>query len=206
MEAYCAYVIADLDLRSDDLPNAWRRLGPAVQLAMRGGRIPLRSCLSVGGELCALSGRWEEAVTVLAAHHASHHFDGRPDTRRRLDELLRRAAREAGSEAHQRGRGTWHGHVLGDRCGIPAALDRDRSTRRSGTGPDGGGSGTAEARAFGNGELVTLVAKGMTDAQIAGQLFISISTVRSHLDRIRDETGARRRADLTRLALVAGLV
>jgi hypothetical protein len=30
--------------------------------------------------------------------------------------------------------------------------------------------------------------------------------VHSHLDRIRDKTGARRRADLTRLALTAGLV
>ena len=55
-------------------------------------------------------------------------------------------------------------------------------------------------------ELVTLVAQGHTDAQIAGQLFISVRTVSSHLDRIRDKTGCRRRADLTRLALSAGLV
>ena len=55
-------------------------------------------------------------------------------------------------------------------------------------------------------ELVTLVAQGHTDAQIAAQLYISIRTVRSHLDRIRDKTGCRRRADLTRLALAAGLV
>ena len=55
-------------------------------------------------------------------------------------------------------------------------------------------------------ELVTLVARGRTDADIAAQLYISIRTVRSHLDRIRDKTGARRRADLTRLALAEGLV
>ena len=55
-------------------------------------------------------------------------------------------------------------------------------------------------------ELVTLVAQGRTDAQIAAQLHISIRTVRSHLDRIRDKTGCRRRADLTRLALGTGLV
>jgi DNA-binding CsgD family transcriptional regulator len=41
--------------------------------------------------------------------------------------------------------------------------------------------------------------------QIAERLYISVSTVRSHLDRIRDKTGSRRRADLTRLALQAGL-
>ena len=55
-------------------------------------------------------------------------------------------------------------------------------------------------------ELVILVARGRTDAQIAAQLYISIRTVRSHLDRIRDKTGCRRRADLTRLALTAALI
>ena len=65
------------------------------------------------------------------------------------------------------------------------------------------GSGRLSARER---ELVTLVAQGRTDADIAGQLFISIRTVRSHLDRIRDKTGCRRRADLTRLALSEGMV
>jgi len=55
-------------------------------------------------------------------------------------------------------------------------------------------------------ELVTLVARGYTDAQIAAELFISVRTVGSHLDRIRDKTGCRRRADLTRLAIQADLV
>ena len=54
-------------------------------------------------------------------------------------------------------------------------------------------------------ELVALVARGRTDAQIAAELFISVRTVRTHLDRIRDKTGCRRRADLTRLALQARL-
>jgi len=55
-------------------------------------------------------------------------------------------------------------------------------------------------------ELVTLVAQGRTDAQIAAELYITVRTVSSHLDRVRDKTGCRRRADLTRLALSAGLV
>jgi DNA-binding CsgD family transcriptional regulator len=55
-------------------------------------------------------------------------------------------------------------------------------------------------------ELVTLVAQGATNAQIAARLYISVRTVGSHLDRIRDKTGCRRRADLTRLALQAGLI
>ena len=55
-------------------------------------------------------------------------------------------------------------------------------------------------------ELVMLVAQGRTNVQIAAQLYISPRTVSSHLDRIRNKTGCRRRADLTRLALQAGLV
>ena len=55
-------------------------------------------------------------------------------------------------------------------------------------------------------QLVTLVAQGRTNARIAAQLHISLRTVGSHLDRIRDKTGCRRRADLTRLALTEGLI
>jgi DNA-binding CsgD family transcriptional regulator len=64
------------------------------------------------------------------------------------------------------------------------------------------GPGTLSARER---ELVALVARGRTDAQIAAELYISIRTVRSHLDRIGDKTGCRRRVDLTRLALSVGL-
>jgi DNA-binding CsgD family transcriptional regulator len=55
-------------------------------------------------------------------------------------------------------------------------------------------------------ELVALVAQGNTNAQIAARLHISVRTVASHLDRIRDKTGYRRRADLTRLALAENLI
>ncbi|HMG63548.1 MAG TPA: response regulator transcription factor [Streptosporangiaceae bacterium] len=50
-------------------------------------------------------------------------------------------------------------------------------------------------------EILALVAAGETDRDIAKQLFIATATVYSHLERIRDKTGARRRAQLTRLYL-----
>jgi predicted ATPase/DNA-binding CsgD family transcriptional regulator len=54
-------------------------------------------------------------------------------------------------------------------------------------------------------EIVALLAGGASDAQIAGRLFLSVNTVRSHLERIRDKTGARRRAELVRYAIQAGI-
>lgn len=54
-------------------------------------------------------------------------------------------------------------------------------------------------------EVLALIAGGATDKQIAETLYISIRTVRSHLDRIHDKTGLRRRADLTRLAFQVGI-
>jgi non-specific serine/threonine protein kinase len=54
-------------------------------------------------------------------------------------------------------------------------------------------------------EILGLVAGGATDAQIAEGLFVSVNTVRSHLERIRDKTGARRRAELARHALEVGI-
>jgi DNA-binding CsgD family transcriptional regulator len=54
-------------------------------------------------------------------------------------------------------------------------------------------------------EVLTLVAAGRTDEQVASELFISVKTVHSHLDKMRDKAGVRRRAELTRLAVRLGL-
>lgn len=53
-------------------------------------------------------------------------------------------------------------------------------------------------------EVLTLLAQGERDEDIAEALYISVRTVHSHLDRIRDKTGRRRRPDLTRLAMERG--
>ena len=50
---------------------------------------------------------------------------------------------------------------------------------------------------------MALLAGGATDAQIAERLFLLTNTVRSHLERIRDKTAARRRTALVRYAIQA---
>jgi predicted ATPase/class 3 adenylate cyclase/DNA-binding CsgD family transcriptional regulator len=54
-------------------------------------------------------------------------------------------------------------------------------------------------------QIMALLAGGASNAQIAETLFVTPNTVRTHLDRIRDKTGARNRAGLTRYALQAGI-
>jgi predicted ATPase/class 3 adenylate cyclase/DNA-binding CsgD family transcriptional regulator len=108
--------------------------------------------------------------------------------------------------------------TLGD-AGFETAHRRGRSLSPAGAialatapvEPDPGAP-TAAAKAPADGllsererEIVALLAGGATDAQIAGRLFLSVNTVRSHLERIRDKTGARKRADLVRYALQAGI-
>jgi DNA-binding CsgD family transcriptional regulator len=54
-------------------------------------------------------------------------------------------------------------------------------------------------------EVLRLVCAGDTDQQIAQALVISVKTVHSHLDRVRDKTGCRRRAELIRYAMDHGV-
>ena len=156
----------------------------------------VRSC----GLLCAATGRNAEAVTAWAAMTALKRHEEIPDMpvdARHREEPLRRAWRALGP-ARTRVAGERGAAMSLDTACEYALMLIDPGPPRSAPGP-----GKLSAREQ---ELVTLVAQGRTDAQIAAELYISIRTVRSHLDRIRDKTGCRRRADLTRLALSAGLV
>jgi DNA-binding NarL/FixJ family response regulator len=54
-------------------------------------------------------------------------------------------------------------------------------------------------------QVLSLVAAGERDQDIAEAMSISVRTVRSYLDRIRDKTGRRRRPELTRLAIEEGI-
>jgi pSer/pThr/pTyr-binding forkhead associated (FHA) protein len=54
-------------------------------------------------------------------------------------------------------------------------------------------------------DVLRLISRGFTDKVIADRLFISVNTVRSHLERIREKTGLHRRTELTRFAITLEL-
>ena len=195
-------LMADLDVRTGRSQDAAAHLREGLQVVLRTGDLAeTTNCLWSCGLLCTATGRYAEAATVWAARPPlpAHGFiGGSPEDARTEVEALAKIRHALGP-----------GRVrAAQERGAAMSLDTAAEYALMLTAPApaaaaGAGLGRLSARER---ELVTLVAQGRTNAQIAGQLYISVRTVGSHLDRIRDKTGCRRRADLTRLALTEGLV
>jgi DNA-binding CsgD family transcriptional regulator/tetratricopeptide (TPR) repeat protein len=193
--------IVDLDLRAGRTGDAAAHLREGLHLAVRTGSwFELLTGLSQCGDLCAATGRAAEALTLWAACVVVDQREGLTYPSwfvPRWEEQMRQArqALEPGRARAAEDRGAAMSMATAAEY---ALMLTDPGPPRSAPGP---GSLSARER-----ELVILVAQGRTNAQIAAELHISVRTVGSHLDRIRDKTGCRRRADLTRLALSVGLI
>jgi predicted ATPase/DNA-binding CsgD family transcriptional regulator len=191
-----------LDVHASRTGDAAAHLREGLQIAVRtGGWGALLDCLDGCGFLCAATERPAEAVTMWAAAGALSRQAGRADgpvEARLRDQPLRTARQLLGADrtsaAEERGA------AMSLAAAAEYALMLTTPSARQAP-PPGLANLSARERA-----LVTLVARGCTNAQIAAQLHVSVRTVSSHLDRIRDKTGCRRRADLTRMALAAALV
>src|SRR5215468_10925827 len=200
--------MAQLDFYAGRLPEARAHVREIMELfAQTGANLLLINCLDLCVGLCAATRRWREAVTAWAAFAAVRRATwiqggGQADgpaseeeyreplskAREALGPALARAAEERGAAMTAAAAAEYVLLLVAEEPDEPAAE------------PDLPRLSTREL------ELVTLVARGRTDAQIAAQLSVSVGTVRSRVDRIRAKTGSRRRADLTRLALQANLV
>jgi ATP/maltotriose-dependent transcriptional regulator MalT len=198
----CLARLTDIELSMGRVPEARMHLREALQIASRiGYRDLLSDCLDYCGYLCAATQRWEEAVTVWAARATAQRESGvldlAQDARRRQEQMHR--AQHALGPAQMR-TADERGKAMSLTTAAEFATLQVTAEQQS-TEPAPFPALSTRER-----ELITMVAQGRTDAEIAGQLRISISTVRSHLARIRNKSGFRRRADLTRLALQEGLI
>ena len=176
--------MARLDLQAGRVEDAAAHLHEALQLVVRTGSWHgLISVLSRCGYLCAATGRRAEAVTAWTARNTHSWGDGSvPDTARsaRLRETLR-AARQALGDARARAAED-RGAAMSLATAAEYALLLTAPGPEQPENPSGLWQLSARER-----QLVTLVAQGRTNAQIAAQLYISVRTVGSHLDRIRDK-------------------
>ena len=196
-------LMADLERQAGQVAAGAAHLSESLRLLRQiGAGFNLADCLEIGGHLCADRGRWADAISAWSAATALLQAAGLSDLP--LDQDARRAPWQQASQvlgpvqmqaAEQRGAGM--------SAETAAEFALVLTADEPGPAPEQAEMSQLSARER---ELVTLVAQGRTDTQIAGQLYIAVSTVRSHLDRIRDKTSCRRRADLTRLALQTGLV
>jgi predicted ATPase/DNA-binding CsgD family transcriptional regulator/transcriptional regulator with XRE-family HTH domain len=191
--------IVDLDLRAGRTGDAAAHLREGLQVAVRTGSwLDLRFGLFQCGELCAATGRAAEALTLWAAADRHEGLIDSPWFVLRREEQLRQARQALGPGRARASED--RGAAMNLATAAEYALMLTDPVPPQPAAPD---PGTLSARER---ELVTLVARGRTNAEIAAELYLSVRTVGSHLDRIRDKTGCRRRADLTRLALTTGLV
>lgn len=55
-------------------------------------------------------------------------------------------------------------------------------------------------------EILTLIAQGLSNREIAGRLFVSENTVKTHSSRLFDKLNARRRTQAVQIAKEAGLI
>lgn len=74
-----------------------------------------------------------------------------------------------------------------------------RPTAR-GAAPDTGGLTTRET------DIVREVARGLTNTEVAAELFVTVSTVKTHLARVQEKLGARNRVEIAIWAHRNGLV
>jgi DNA-binding CsgD family transcriptional regulator len=164
-------------------------------LARIGHGVLLIDCLDSCGHLCAQTQRPADALAVWAAHAACLQDAGIYDLPQ--DQIWRQEPQPAARQAlgPDRARAAERrGAAMGQAA---AAEFASQLTAAPGTWPPEVATALPRLSAR---EKDTLVASGLTNTQIASRLYISVRTVGSHLDRIRDKTGCRRRADLTRLA------
>jgi predicted ATPase/DNA-binding CsgD family transcriptional regulator len=224
-----------LDLRTGRTDEAAAHLRELLHTATHTGLRPmLDRALDCCGYLCAATGRPAEAVTAWAAMSALTSPWPPPQfglSQARRDQLRQQAAALLGPARTRAAEERGAAMSLATATEYALLLAAEPPTEEITAGPeptpveavsagpeptpDGAARHGPAADEAPTGlarlsprerELVTLVAQGRTDAQIAAQLYITVRTVSSHLDRVRDKTGCRRRADLTRLALNAGLV
>ena len=191
-----------MDVRAGRTGDAAAHLREGLQIAVRtGGWWELRNGLYCCGYCAPRPGAPPRPLTLWAAH-ASH----RPAAGAPICPGSERLPGGAAAPARQ-ALGPGRARAAEDRgAAMSLATAAEYALMLTAPGPPQPAAPDPGKLSARERELVTLVAQGRTNAQIAAELYISVRTVGSHLDRIRDKTGCRRRADLTRLALTTGLV
>jgi predicted ATPase/DNA-binding CsgD family transcriptional regulator len=199
-QSFCLDMLAELDQRAGRIPESADHLREAIEISVRiDNGLRLTDCFNSCGHLCAATQRWADAVTMWAAYASSLKRLGLadlPDAEERRREPMRKAEQALGPDRTRAAQERGTGMTLTTAAELAIIL-----TRRESRAPRDLAQLSPEEQ-----ELVTLVARGRTNAEIAEQLGIGVGAVRHRLDQIRAKAGCPRRADLIGFALQAGLI
>jgi predicted ATPase/DNA-binding CsgD family transcriptional regulator len=196
-------------LLTEDAVSARRLLAGVLDRALASGETTWVHNAILGLALAA--GAAAEPAVAATLHGAADHqyeqagqaFDAK-ESRLRTGEIarLRDVLGDAGFDAaYQHGRALSQADAIGLALSTaqPAPAEAAPAVLRA---PDASPDGLLSTRER---QIMALLAGGASNAKIAVTLFVTPNTVRTHLDRIRDKTGARNRAELTRYAIGAGI-
>jgi predicted ATPase/DNA-binding CsgD family transcriptional regulator len=188
--------------------EAERHAGEAITiLGANRGQIWLAEALMILGSAIAGSDPRRAALAFAAAERllARHHAPLAPKTYVQVVPSVRLVREELGAAAFaaawRAGQRLSFEQVLGLAQGRPTpALAQPAST------PALPGRVDPDALSARELEILRLLAAGLTNKAIAGQLFMSVNTVHSHVKSIFGKLDVTTRAAATRAALVRGLV
>ena len=141
--------------------------------------------LQIAGHRRRAAEMWREIGCPYEAAIALGQSEAEDDLRRSLDELRRLGARPAADQVARR--------------------LRERGARGVPRGPRAGTSGNPAGLTARELEVVGLVSEGMTNAEIAGRLFLSEKTVGHHVSAILRKLGARTRGEASAEAARLGI-
>ena len=199
IEARALQLLGVSRLELGDLHGAKSALGKGVPaIADIGDRFAIPVGLSALAGLAAKGGRPRAALRLAGAAAAYEEVNQtyRPQKIRAfLDAWLapvRTTVGTAAAKLFDEGRGLAPGQA------IVLGLDDKTEDRRQGGGPSA--SLTRRER-----EIAALVATGLTNREIAGQLYLSVRTVEVHVDHILSKLGFRTRTQLAAWVQEEGL-
>jgi len=183
--------LLDALIRAGEFQQAERVAEEIVELAAHAGRARgAAEALRARAQVAAGRRRLDEAAELAGSAVEAFERIGLPIERARTMVLAGSIARRARRRSEAR-------DLLGQaqrelvRCGALGLLPRVRAElERLGDRADADGLTNAERK------IADLVAKGMTNAEVAAQLYVSARTIEAHLTQIYRKVGVRSRSEL----------
>jgi DNA-binding CsgD family transcriptional regulator len=206
--AFLLACLASLAIDRADHAGATAHLAESLAISRaKGDRVDLAFVLETSASLAVATGEPERALLLAGAAAALRESVAAlpvPLWRMKLESSLATARRALGPRAAE------EAFAAGTRMSVAEAIDFaarvERVSDGSGAGPSPPGPAGAAGLTKRELEIAVLVARGMTNKDMAKRLFIAPRTVDAHVEHIRNKLGYHSRAQVAAWATEQGLL